>query len=68
MPWTGRTFRCLILIMMLFILIFQDMCSDDIMILDTGNELYLWVGKEATEEEKQSSLKLAQVSIFFQRH
>ena len=35
------------------------MRSDDIMILDSGDEIYVWVGTEAKPEEKEKGLALA---------
>jgi hypothetical protein len=34
------------------------------MILDSGDEIYLWIGNDADENEKRESLKLAKVDIF----
>ena len=36
------------------------MVSDDVMILDAGEEVYVWIGQEADEEEKVKGLKMAQ--------
>ena len=38
------------------------MVEDDVMILDSGNEIYLWIGDDADENEKKESLKLAKVN------
>ncbi len=40
---------------------FQDLVDADVMILDSGAEIYVWVGKNSDEEEKQESLKMAKV-------
>lgn len=40
----------------------KDLDPDDIMVLDGGDELYLWIGKGSTEEEKLKSLEMANVS------
>ena len=32
------------------------------MILDSGAEIFLWIGKDATEEEKRRSLDIAKVN------
>ena len=31
------------------------------MILDSGDEIYVWIGQEATDEEKEKGLQLAKV-------
>lgn len=38
-----------------------DMDADDIMILDGGDEVYVWEGAGSTPEEKQKSLEVANV-------
>ena len=35
------------------------MVSDDVMILDAGDEVYVWIGEEADEEEKSNGLAMA---------
>lgn len=39
----------------------NDLDEDDIMILDGGDELYLWQGKYSDEEEKRRSIEVAYV-------
>jgi gelsolin len=34
---------------------------DDIMVLDGGDEVYVWVGTGSTDEEKTKSLDMAKV-------
>jgi len=38
----------------------QDLNEDDVMILDTGDEVYVWVGAGASEEENTRCWQLAQ--------
>lgn len=35
------------------------------MVLDSGDALYIWIGKGANEEEKQKSLEMAEVNMLF---
>ena len=37
----------------------SDLVSDDVMILDSGDELYVWVGNDSVAEEKEKALELA---------
>jgi len=37
----------------------QDLVSDDVMILDTGREIFVWVGENADSEEKDAAMKMA---------
>ena len=37
------------------------MVEDDVMILDSGDEIYVWIGNDADESEKKAALKLAEV-------
>lgn len=39
----------------------DDLDSDDVMILDGGDEVYVWIGKGSTEEERQKSTEMANV-------
>ncbi|XP_006001649.1 gelsolin [Latimeria chalumnae] len=41
----------------------DDLATDDVMLLDTWDQLFLWIGKDANEVEKQGSPKLAQQYI-----
>ena len=35
------------------------MQSDDVMILDSGDEIYVWIGQDASQDEKEKGLVLA---------
>jgi len=37
----------------------DDMVEDDVMILDSGDEVYVWLGNDSDEQERVESLKLA---------
>ncbi|XP_075997623.1 scinderin like a [Genypterus blacodes] len=37
----------------------MDLATDDVMLLDTWEQLFLWIGKEANEVEKKGSQKIA---------
>lgn len=39
----------------------EDMNEDDVMVLDGGDEIYVWIGNTASAEEKQQSLEMAKV-------
>ena len=38
-----------------------DLNVDDCMVLDTGDEVYVWVGSGADADEKEKALALAEV-------
>ncbi|KAK7862831.1 hypothetical protein R5R35_000849 [Gryllus longicercus] len=38
----------------------DDLDEDDIMVLDSGDEVYVWVGDKSTTEERKLGLKMAQ--------
>ena len=40
------------------------MVEDDVMILDSGDEVYVWLGNDSDEQERVESLKLAKVTVF----
>uniref|UniRef100_A0A671XSP4 Scinderin like b n=1 Tax=Sparus aurata TaxID=8175 RepID=A0A671XSP4_SPAAU len=37
----------------------SDLATDDVMLLDTWDQIFLWVGNEANEEEKKGAPKIA---------
>lgn len=39
----------------------EDLDEDDVMILDGGDEVYMWEGKDSSEEERRQSLEVANV-------
>lgn len=40
----------------------EDLVEDDVMVLDDGNNIYIWVGKDADDIERETCLKAAAVS------
>lgn len=45
----------------------EDLNEDDCMVLDGGDEVYVWIGKTASPEEKEQSLEMAKVSFCYQK-
>ena len=41
----------------------QDLVSDDVMVLDAGDELYVWLGKDSDASEKEGGLQMAKKYI-----
>lgn len=41
----------------------EDLCEDDVMIIDNGFTVFVWFGKNSSEMEKKLALKSAQVII-----
>lgn len=41
----------------------SDLVEDDVMVLDSGMEIYVWVGKDSTTEEQKAGFKMAQEYI-----
>ena len=41
----------------------QDLVEEDVMILDTYSEVFVWIGHKANEVEKKESLKIVQEYI-----
>lgn len=41
----------------------DDLDPDDVMVLDGGDEVYVWIGAGSTDEEKEKSLDMAKVGI-----
>lgn len=39
----------------------EDLNVDDIMVLDGGDEIYVWEGAGSTDEEKEKSMEMANV-------
>ncbi|XP_038064629.1 protein flightless-1 homolog isoform X2 [Patiria miniata] len=46
----------------------DDLADDDVMILDTGSEVYLWCGPSSSEVEKKLAFKSAQVYVQHMRN
>lgn len=38
----------------------EDLDEDDIMVLDSGDEIYVWVGNKSSPEERQLGMKMAE--------
>ncbi|XP_020640277.3 advillin [Pogona vitticeps] len=38
----------------------DDLCENDVMLLDTWDQIFLWIGKEANAEERKEALTTAQ--------
>ena len=43
----------------------KDLSQDSVLILDSGDEIYIWIGNEASDSDKENSLELAKVSMIF---
>lgn len=43
----------------------EDLNEDDCMVLDGGDEVYVWLGKTSSPEEKEQSLEMAKVRFSF---
>lgn len=41
----------------------DDLCVDDVMVLDGGDEIYVWEGDKCDEEEKTKSVDMAKVCV-----
>lgn len=39
----------------------QDLVDDDVMVLDSGHEIYVWVGLHSTDQEREAGFGMAQV-------
>ena len=37
----------------------KDLVDDDVMFLDSGDEVYIWMGKDSEPEEKKEAVDLA---------
>ena len=42
----------------------DDLADDDVMILDNGDQVYLWVGRKTSDVEIKLAFKSAQVNAF----
>lgn len=40
-----------------------DLSEDDVMMLDSGSNVFLWFGKRASEVERKLAVKSAQVRV-----
>lgn len=41
---------------------FQDLNEDDVMVLDSGDEVYVWIGRGSDDQEKEKAFEMAEVS------
>lgn len=41
----------------------KDLVDDDVMVLDSGLEIYVWVGLHATDQEREAGFNMAQVCL-----
>ena len=41
----------------------KDLSQDSVLILDSGDEIYIWIGNEASDSDKENSLELAKVNM-----
>jgi len=41
----------------------DDLADDDVMILDNGDQVYLWIGKKTSDVEIKLAFKSAQVPV-----
>ena len=41
----------------------DDLADDDVMILDTGDQVFLWIGKKTSDVEIKLAFKSAQVRV-----
>ena len=42
----------------------DDLADDDVMILDTGDQVFLWIGKKTSDVEIKLAFKSAQVRVY----
>lgn len=40
----------------------KDLVDDDVMVLDSGHEIYVWVGIHSTEQEREAGFNMASVN------
>lgn len=43
----------------------EDLEVDDIMVLDGGDEVYVWEGEGSTEEEREKAIDMAEVRLYY---
>ena len=41
----------------------QDLNDDDVMLVDTGDEVYCWIGSDASAMEKEKAFQVAKVCV-----